>query len=64
MTKSHYVVGLARNTRLQRMAAPAMQAVAEAYQETGQKMSGVYRFLYQAGSWRRRRLVVSRLEHG
>jgi len=59
-----YVVGLARNTRLQRMAAPAMQAVAEAYQETGQKMSGVYRFLYQAGSWRRRRLVVSRLEHG
>ncbi|MQT55542.1 IS1380-like element ISPa33 family transposase, partial [Pseudomonas sp. FSL R10-2398] len=47
-----YVVGLARNTRLQRMAAPAMQAVAEAYQETGQKMSGVYRFLYQAGSWR------------
>lgn len=59
-----YVVGLARNTRLQRMAAPAMQAVSEAYQETGQKMSGVYRFLYQAGSWRRRRLVVSRLEHG
>lgn len=56
-----YVVGLVRSTRLQRMAAPAMQAVAEAYQATGQKMSGVYRFLYQAGSWRK---VVSRLEHG
>lgn len=36
-----YVVGLARNARPQRMVAPAMQAVAEAYQATGQKMSGV-----------------------
>lgn len=59
-----YGVGLARNPRLQKMAAPAMQAVADAYKETGQKMSGVYRFLYRAGSWRRRRIVVSRLEHG
>jgi len=58
-----YVVGIARNDRLVQAAAPAMKLVAEAAERAGCKLAGIYRFLYRAGSWRKQRLIVSRLEH-
>jgi len=44
-------------------AAPAMKQMAEAAERAGCKLAGIYRFLYRAGSWRKQRLIVSRLEH-
>ena len=59
-----YLVGMGRNSRLVAKVAPAMEKVKAAYERSGEKMSGTYRFLYSARSWKRPRLMVARLEYG
>ena len=62
-----YVVGLARNKVLERMAAPFMQAAEAQYERTRQKVRNFHEFHYAAGTWNcRRRVIVKaeRLEQG
>lgn len=62
-----YVVGLARNKVLERMAAPFMQAAEAEYEHTQQKVRNFHEFDYAAGTWDcQRRVIVKaeRLEQG
>jgi hypothetical protein len=59
-----YIVGLAKNPRLNREAAPVMAAAAAAYRRSGDKQRRFAEFSYRAKSWRRCRRVIARLEHG
>jgi hypothetical protein len=62
-----YVVGLARNQVLERMAAPFRQAAEAEYQRTQQKVRNFHEFRYAAKSWDRPRRVIvkaERLEQG
>src|SRR3954449_5526431 len=58
-----YLVGLAKNARLNALSAP-LQAEAEAqYQATQRKVRLFGEFQYQAGSWDRSRRVIVKAEH-
>jgi hypothetical protein len=62
-----YVVGLARNKVLERMAAPFMQAAEAEYERTQQKVRNFHEFDYAAETWDRARRVIvkaERLEQG
>ena len=59
-----YVIGLARNERLQREVALVECAMKEAYQQSGEKQREIGEFVYAAQSWDIPRRVVSRLEYG
>ena len=62
-----YVVGLARNQVLERMAAPFMQAAETEYQGTQQKVRNFHELNYAAGTWDHPRRVIlkaERLEQG
>jgi hypothetical protein len=59
-----YIVGMARNQRLEAPAAPAMDKVRDYYETYGHKLAATFRFGYEARSWRKARLVVARLEYG
>jgi hypothetical protein len=59
----HYLVGLAKNARLNALSAP-LQAEAEAqYEETKQKARLFTSFDYQAHTWDRPRRVIAKAEH-
>ncbi len=60
----HYIVGLARNTRLQAQVEYAELAMKEQYEHTGLKQRWVGEFSYAAQSWARERRVITRLEWG
>ena len=53
-----YVIGLARNGRLEKLSEQYMQRARAAYQHTGQPVRVFGEFFYQAASWRRQRRVV------
>ena len=59
-----YIVGMARNKRLEALAAPAMEKVQAQYEAHQQKTTSTFSFTYKAHSWRKARLVVARLEYG
>ena len=62
-----YVVGLARNKVLERMAIPFMEAAEKQYQRTQQKVRHFHELEYAAGTWDRPRRVIvkaERLEQG
>ena len=62
-----YVVGLACNKVLERLAAPFMQAAEEAFTQAGHKQRNFHEVWYAAGTWdRKRRIIVKaeRLEKG
>ena len=59
-----YLVGFSKNNKLINEVKAPMAQVRDHYQQSGEKMSGVYRFEYQARSWKRPRWIVSRLEYG
>jgi len=59
-----YVIGLARNARLQAMVALAELALKEQYEASGLKQREIGEFGYAADSWPRERRVVTRLEYG
>jgi len=60
----HYVIGLARNPRLEEQVAYAQLMLAEDYERSGVKQRWISEFVYAAATWRRERRVVTRLEWG
>ena len=59
-----YVIGLARNERLQREVALVECAMKEAFEQSGEKQREIGEFVYSAQSWDIPRRVVTRLEYG
>jgi Transposase DDE domain group 1 len=59
-----YILGLARNPVLQRLAEPWTGAAATCWQMTGEPQRLFGTVAYQAGSWDRRRRVIVKAEHG
>ncbi len=58
-----YVLGLARNSRLQELAAPLMSEAAARWQATRQPRRLFGTFAYAAGPWDRARRVIAKAEH-
>jgi hypothetical protein len=63
-TDVHYIVGLARNTRLEQMTEFVELAMKDAYEASGIKQRELGEFVYAAQSWARERRVITRLECG
>jgi DDE family transposase len=61
--KVDYVIGLARNKRLEKMAEPLMRTARQQYEQTGQKQRLFTDLSYAAGSWDRQRRVIHKAEH-
>lgn len=60
----HYIVGLARNARLEAQVEYAQLALKDQYQQTAIKQRLVGEFSYAAQSWAHERRVITRLEWG
>ena len=60
----HYIVGLARNARLQGITEFLELAMKDAFEASGLKQREVGEFVYAAQSWARQRRVITRLEYG
>jgi hypothetical protein len=60
----HYIVGLARNPKLQQVTELLELAMKDAHEQTGIKQREVGEFVYAAQSWARERRVITRLEYG
>lgn len=58
-----YVIGLARNKRLEQIADPSMQEAQRQYEQSGQKQRIFSDFMYAAGSWDHQRRVIHKAEH-
>lgn len=63
-TGVHYIVGLARNARLQGITEFLELAMKDAFEASGIKQREVGEFVYAAQSWARQRRVITRLEYG
>ena len=59
-----YLIGLARNERLQQHVEYAQLMLAEQYEQTGLKQRWVSQFSYAARTWKHQRRVITRLEWG
>lgn len=59
-----YVLGLARNARLEAAVSMVELALIEAYQSSGVKQREIGEFRYAADSWDIERRVITRLEYG
>ena len=59
-----YIVGLARNGVLERKVEGACEGAERAFQATGRKCRVFTEVRYGAGTWRRPRRVIARIEHG
>jgi hypothetical protein len=59
-----YLIGLARNARLEAQVAYAELMLADEYGRTGVKQRWIDEFTYAADSWNRERRVITRLEYG
>ena len=59
-----YIIGLARNARLQGITEFMELAMKETFEQTGLKQREVGEFVYAAQSWARERRVITRLEYG
>lgn len=60
----HYIVGLARNPRLQGITEFLELALKDAFEASGLKQREVGEFTYAAQSWAHERRVITRLEYG
>ena len=60
----HYIVGLARNARLEAQVEYAQLALQDEYEHSGLKQRLVDEFSYAAQSWAHERRVITRLEWG
>ncbi len=58
-----YIMGLAKNQRINRMALPLMKEAREAFEQTGEKQRLFSRVEYGAGTWDRERRVIVKAEH-
>ena len=59
-----YIVGLAKNARLNDLAAPWMETAAKGFKAIGVKQRLFGEFGYAAGTWNAERRVIARIEHG
>ena len=59
-----YLIGLARNARLEARVALAELMLADAYGRSGVKQRWIDEFTYAAETWNRERRVITRLEYG
>ena len=59
-----YVIGVARNRRLEKMVVPQEARLLSDWERTGEKQRSVGELRYAADSWNRERRVVTRLEYG
>lgn len=60
----HYLIGLARNPRLQAITEFMELAMRDEFEQTGLKQREVGEFMYAAQSWAQERRVITRLEYG
>lgn len=60
----NYIIGLARNPRLQGITEFLELAMKDRFEQTGLKQREVGEFVYAAESWARERRVITRLEYG
>jgi len=59
-----YVVGIAKNPALLRLAGPLMGAAKEQFEQTKQKQRIFGEFAYAAGTWDKPRRTIAKAEHG
>ena len=59
-----YIVGLAKNARLNDLCAPTMEAAEKGFAASGVKQRLFAEFAYAAGTWSCERRVIGRIEHG
>ena len=59
-----YIVGLAKNARLNDLAAPWLAAAEKGFAASGVKQRLFGGFVYAAKSWKTQRRVIARIEHG
>ncbi len=59
-----YIVGLAKNARLDALAGPGLARAAAAYAKSGEKQRHFAELRYGARTWTTCRRVIARLEHG
>jgi hypothetical protein len=59
-----YIIGLARNARLERAVAPAEWSLKQRFEQTNVKQREIREFRYAADSWDKERRVITRLEYG
>ena len=59
-----YITGLAKNARLDVLAAPWMETAAKGFEANAVKQRLFGEFAYAAGTWKRTRRVIARIEHG
>jgi hypothetical protein len=57
-----YIVGIARNRRLEALVEEPMRLVEQLHELTGVKQREFFRLYYSAGSWSKRRQVIAKLE--
>ena len=58
-----YILGLAKNSRLQALAGSVIEQAKTDFESTGQKQRQFLWLHYAAGSWDRKRLVIAKAEH-
>ena len=59
-----YIVGIAKNARLNRLAKPHLEAARARFEDTGAKQRRFAEFAYAAASWNKPRRVIVKAEHG
>ena len=59
-----YIVGLAKNARLNDLAAPWIETAEQGFEISGAKQRLFGEFAYAAGTWSAARRVIARIEHG
>lgn len=59
-----YIIGLAKNSRLNAMSDELMTKAKQQYEKDKQKQRLFGEFNYAAGTWDRQRRVIARIEHG
>ncbi len=59
-----YIIGLAKNARLNGLAEPSLAAAKEGWENSGEKQRLFAELCYGAKSWAKQRRVIARLEHG
>lgn len=62
MNNVHYVVGMSKNKRLNRLLAPTMELAQEEYDKTEEKQRYFDSFEYKAESWSYKRRIVGKAE--
>jgi Transposase DDE domain group 1 len=62
--KVFYIVGLAKNSRLLKLAENLICEALKEFQKTGRKQRLFSEFQYAAGTWKRERAVIIKAEHG